>query len=231
MDGQRFDELTEASVRALTKVVQVLPPRLRRRADALRAVTDSAGWAGPGGTVDPRHLTVVAQACRDTERLAFSYRAADGTGTDRFVEPHRLVALGRRWYLVAHDLDRGEWRTFRLDRLVAPRATGARFAPRTLPAEDAATFVRAALGVRGTPIPVEVLVHAPAGEVRGRIGQWSAVQPVDDGSCRVRMETDDLAWPAFALGLTGAECTVVSPPELRSLLGEWAQRFGRAAVG
>lgn len=221
--------MAEASVRALTKVVQVLPPRLRRRADALRAVTDAAVWAGPGGTVDPRDLTVVAQACRDTERLTFAYTAADGTGSDRLVEPHRLVALGRRWYLVAHDLDRGEWRTFRLDRLTTPTATGARFAPRALPADDAAAFVRAALGVRGTAAQVEVLVHAPAEEVRRRIGQWSTVEPVDDGSCRVRMETDDLAWPAFALGVAGAECTVVSPPELRDLLGEWARRFGRAA--
>ncbi|MCZ2861096.1 helix-turn-helix transcriptional regulator [Blastococcus sp. VKM Ac-2987] len=223
--------MAEASVRALTKVVQVLPPRLRRRADALRAVTDAAAWAGPGGTVDPRDLTVVAQACRDTERLTFAYTAADGTGSDRLVEPHRLVALGRRWYLVAHDLHRGEWRTFRLDRLAAPTATGARFAPRTLPAEDAAAFVRAALGVRGTATRVEVLVHAPAGDVRRRIGQWSTVEPVDDGSCRVRMETDDLAWPAFALGVAGAECEIVSPPELRDVLGEWAARFDRAAAG
>ncbi|MGY2082197.1 helix-turn-helix transcriptional regulator [Blastococcus sp. SYSU DS0539] len=222
--------MAEASVRALTKVVQVLPPRLRRRADALRAVTDSAAWAGPGGTVDPRDLTVVAQACRDAERLTFAYTAADGTGSERFVEPHRLVALGRRWYLVAHDLDRGEWRTFRLDRLAAPRATGARFAPRALPAEDAAAFVRTALGVRGAAIRVEVLVHAPADEVQRRIGQWCTVEPVDDGGCRVRVETDDLAWPAFALGLTGAECTVVSPPELRDLLGEWAARLGRSAA-
>ncbi|WP_345770588.1 WYL domain-containing protein [Blastococcus saxobsidens] len=116
-------------------------------------------------------------------------------------------------------------------RLASPRATGARFAPRALPAEDAAAFVRAALGARGAATEVEVLVHAPAEEVRRRIGQWSAVEPVDGGGCRVRMQTDDLAWPAFALGMTGAECTVVSPPELRDLLGEWAQRFGRAAAG
>src|SRR3954465_6524928 len=106
----------EASVRALTKVIQVLPPRLRHRADALRAVTTPVRWSA-ADTVDPRVLTEVAQACRDTERLAFSYTAADGTRTDRLTEPFRLVALRRRWYLVAYDLRRGDWRSFRRDRV------------------------------------------------------------------------------------------------------------------
>ncbi|MCW2763480.1 MAG: putative transcriptional regulator [Marmoricola sp.] len=222
--------MAEASVRALTKVVQVLPVRLRRRADALRAVTVSAAWRGDGN-VDPHALTAVAQACRDTERLEFAYTAVNGERTERLVEPFRLVALGRRWYLLAYDVARGDWRSFRLDRLTEPRSTGARFAPRQLPGDDAAAFVRAGIDTRRPTYAVEVVVAAPAEEVRLRIGQWASVEENGAGSCLVRMEPDDLSWPAMALGTVGAEFTVVSPPELRELLREWGARFALAAAG
>jgi predicted DNA-binding transcriptional regulator YafY len=222
--------MAEASVRALTKVVQVLPVRLRRRADALRAVTVSATWRVEE-SVDPHDLTIVAQACRDTERLEFVYTAANGDRTERLVEPFRLVALGRRWYLVAHDVTRGDWRSFRLDRLTRPSSTGARFAPRPLPAEDAAAFVRAGIGTRVPTHDVEVVVRAPADDVRRRIGRWATVEELGPERCRVRMEPDDLSWPALALGMVGAEFTVVSPPELGDLLAEWGGRFARAADG
>ena len=220
--------MAESSVRVLAKVVQVLPPRLRQRVDALRAMTVAAGWSGDT-TVEPQVLTAVATACRDGERITFGYTAADGARTDRHTEPFRLVALGRRWYLVAYDVDRGDWRSFRLDRLTDPRGTGARFAPRRLPAEDAAAFVRAGIGVRVPTYDVEVLVQAPAADVRRRIGQWATVEELDDNRCRVRMAPDDLSWPALALGMVGAEFTVLSPPEFGALLGEWARRFARAA--
>lgn len=220
----------EASVRALTKVVQVLPPRLRRRADALRAVTVPAPWSGSGSTVDPEVLTTVAQACRDGERLGFGYTAAGGDRSDRLVEPFRLVALGRRWYLVAYDPGRGDWRSFRLDRLSRPEPTGARFAARPLPAEDAAAFVRAGLDPHATAVAVEVLVQAPADVVRQRIGHWATVADDGPARCRVRMDADDLRWPALALGMVGAEFTVLSPPALTDLLADWAGRFGRAAA-
>ncbi|TFV64642.1 UNVERIFIED_ORG: YafY family transcriptional regulator [Bacillus sp. AZ43] len=220
----------EASVRALAKIVQVLPGRLRRRADVLRAVTVPAAWAPARAEIDPEVLTTVAQACRDGERLAFAYTAGDGVQSDRLTEPYRLVALGRRWYLVAYDLDRGDWRSFRLDRLAGPRPTGARFAPRALPAADAAEFVRAGIGGRTPAQHVEVLVAAPAEAVRARIGRWCTVEETGDGGCRVRMQTDDLSWPAMALGSVGAEFTVVSPPDLVALLGDWGGRFSRAAA-
>jgi predicted DNA-binding transcriptional regulator YafY len=172
----------------------------------------------------------VAQACRDTERLRFAYVTAAGEQADRFVEPFRLVALGRRWYLVAFDLDRGDWRSFRLDRVGDPRPTGARFAPRSLPGGDAAEFVRAGITSRLPVHHVEAEVRAPADDVRARIGQWSTVEPTGPGSCRVRMEADDLSWPALALGTVGAEFAVLTPPELRELLAEWGGRFGRAAA-
>jgi predicted DNA-binding transcriptional regulator YafY len=221
--------IEEAGVRALTKVVQVMPPRLRRRVDALRAVTVPAAWnAGP--PLDPDVLIAVAQACRDDERLEFGYTARGGEPADRLVEPHRLVPLGRRWYLVAYDLHRHDWRSFRLDRLCAPRRTGARFRPRTLPAEDAAAFVRAGLAARQSePFAVEVLVRTSAGDVREHVGRWAQVEEVDGDACLLRMTVDDLAWPAMALGSLGAEFEVRSPPELTALLADWATRFARAA--
>ncbi|RBY90989.1 YafY family protein [Blastococcus sp. TF02A-30] len=222
--------MAEASVRALTTVTQVLPPRLRRRADALRAVTVPAAWGAAGPAVDPQVLTAVATSCRDTERLEFGYTAGDGARTERLTEPFRLVAHGRRWYLVAYDLHRGDWRSFRLDRIGQPRGTGQRFSPRTLPGADAAAFVRRGLeGQRPSGHVMEAEVHAPAEEVRARLGPWATVEPVDDGRCRVRMETHDLSWAALALGSVGAEFTVLSPPGLRDLLADWAGRFHRAA--
>ncbi|MGI9003425.1 MAG: helix-turn-helix transcriptional regulator [Pseudonocardia sp.] len=222
--------LEESSVRALTKVVQVMPPRLRRRVDALRAMTVPAVWGGTGPTVAPEVLTTVAQACRDTERLRFTYTARGGEQTTRHVEPHRLVSLGRRWYLVAYDLTRHDWRSFRLDRLGEPRPTTARFRPRELPATDAAAFVRAGIDNIPASYTVEALVNAPAAAVRDKIGQRVAVEEVDDRRCLLRMTTDSLDWPAMALGAVGADFEVLSPPELADHLREWGARFSRATA-
>jgi predicted DNA-binding transcriptional regulator YafY len=221
--------MAEASVRALTTVTQVLPPRLRRRAEALGAMTVPAPGGASGAAVDPQVLVAVAAACRDTERLEFGYTAADGARTERLTEPFRLVAMGRRWYLVAYDLGRGDWRSFRLDRLSAPRGTGQRFAPRQLPAEDAAAFVRRGTDARAAPHVVEALVEAPADDVRRRIGPWATVTEEPGGGCRLRMETYDLSWAALALGGIDAEFAVLSPPKLYDLLADWAGRFHRAA--
>ena len=222
--------MAEASVSALAKVVQVMPSRLRRRVDALRAVTVSSGWAAPAASVAPDVLTTVAQACRDDERLSFAYRAADGTPSERTVEPHRLVSLGRRWYLVAYDLDRADWRSFRLDRLTGPTPLGARFRQRTLPAEDAAAFVRRGTSTLPSSFDVEAVVEAPPEVVGGRLGPWATVEDAPDGATRLRMRTDSLDWAALALGSVGAEFRVVAPAELVEHLGGWASRFGRAVA-
>jgi predicted DNA-binding transcriptional regulator YafY len=224
------DGMAESSVRALAKVVRVMPARLRRRVEALRAVTVPARWGdGEDAGVDPSALTTVAMACRDEERIRFGYRAADGARTERHAEPHRLVPLGRRWYLVAYDLDRAAWRSFRLDRLGSPEPTGERFRPRELPAADAAAFVRAGLENAPRPHRVEALVEAPAEAVRGRIGRWSQVEEAGEGRCRVRMTSDDLDWPLVALGMAGAEFLIAGPPELADRAREWGDRFSRAA--
>ncbi|KAB8179350.1 helix-turn-helix transcriptional regulator [Microbispora catharanthi] len=221
--------IAESSVRVLAKVVQVMPARLRHRVEALRTMTVPAEWGGPAGVgVDPDVLTTVALACRDREQLRFTYQAADGRQTDRHVEPHRLVCLSRRWYLVAYDLTRHDWRSFRADRLTAPEATGYRFRPRDLPAADAAEFVRAGLDNLPRPYRVEVLVDAPATIARERIGRYCTVEEVDAGHCRVRMTTHSLDWPIMSLGVLGAEFRVIEPPELLDRIHDWGARFQRA---
>jgi predicted DNA-binding transcriptional regulator YafY len=226
--------MAETSVRALAKVVQVMPARLRRRVDALRAMTVPMEWGSgdPRPAVDPAVLTTVALACRNGERLEFSYTAAGGPPTDRSVEPHRLVSLGRRWYLVGYDLTRQDWRSFRLDRLRAPRGTGTRFGPRRFPAEDVETFVRERMAAaRPVPYAVEAVVRASADDVRRRIGRWATVEDDGAGGSLVRMDADDLDWPATGLAMTGADFTVVTPPELVDHLARMAGRITAAVDG
>jgi predicted DNA-binding transcriptional regulator YafY len=221
--------IEESSIRALAKIVQVMPPRLRRRVDALNAVTVPAVW-GEESSVEAAVLTAVAQACRDEEKLRFSYTGRSGDQTERHVEPHRVVSLGRRWYLVAYDLTRHDWRSFRLDRLESPRCTGTRFRSRELPAADAAAFVRAGIDSVPAAHTIEALVHAPASDVRAALGQWGTVEDIGNGRCRLRMTADNLDWPALALGAVGAEFEVLGPPELVDHLREWSARFNRATL-
>ncbi|MGY1714307.1 helix-turn-helix transcriptional regulator [Geodermatophilus sp. SYSU D01106] len=224
--------MAETSLRVLAKLVQVMPGRLRGRVEALRAVTVPAGVAPAPGSpdaVDPDVLTAVALACRDTERLGFGYAPPDREREERLVEPHRLVSLGRRWYLVAWDLDRGDWRTFRLDRLDAPRGTGSRAAPRRFPAEDAAAWVRERLDKAWARHVVEAEVAAPAEQVRGRIGRWATVTEDLGDACRVRIEGDDLDWATAALVVAGAPFTVLSPPGFAAHVRDVAARCAAAS--
>lgn len=229
------------SVQALTKVVALMPPRLRRQMDALTSQTQMPGpWEG-GTMVDAGVLTGLAQACRDHEAVRFDYTARSAaTGgasgstpaepSTRHVEPHGLVVLGRRWYLVAYDRDRQDWRSFRLDRMAAaPRPTGQRFRPRDLPADDALTFVRA--GIRQMPqrYAVRVRFAAPPSAIAAVTDQWATVVPDGDG-CLMEMATDSLGWPLMVLGESGAEFEVESPPELVAAVREVADRFGRAGT-
>jgi predicted DNA-binding transcriptional regulator YafY len=219
----------ESSIRALAKILQIMPPLLRRRVDAFNAVTVPGAWDG-GPTVDAAALITVAQACRDEERMRFFYSGRSADKTERHVEPHRLVSLGRRWYLVAYDLTRNDWRTFRLDRLDEPHNTGARFRPRELPAKDAASFIRAGIENAPTRHTVEALIQAPAARVRASLGQWGTVEEIDDERCRLLMTVNTLDWPTLALGAVGAEFEVLTPPELIEHIREWGERFSRAGT-
>ena len=228
VQGDTVVGIAEASVRALAKLAQVMPSRLRRRVDALSAMTIPATWTNNASRVDAGDLISIAQACRDVEHLEFTYTARDGERTVRRVEPHRLVLLGRRWYLVAWDLNRDDWRSFRLDRVDEPHSTGGHFGPRELPTGDAAEFVRSGIDNLPAQHRVEVLMRGPSHRVRERIGQWVTVEAADEDTCLVRMTADSLDWAAMALGAAGLDFDVLAPPELLHHLREWAQRFNAA---
>jgi predicted DNA-binding transcriptional regulator YafY len=220
--------IEEAAVRALVKLEQVLPARLRRRVRAVGAATSTLPAVGP--TVDPQDLTVIAATCRDSERLRFAYRSRDGTDSRREVEPHSLVNLGRRWYLVAWDRDRADWRTFRVDRLSKPSSAGVRFVPRRLPASSAAAFV--AQSITGAPNRFEarVTVHAPAEELRRRVpAHLGTIEPLDETTCEYRTGDDDLHWLAMRVTMLGVDFEVHEPPELAEHLRTLASRLSRAA--
>lgn len=218
----------ETSVRALSKIIQVMPPQLRRRVDALQTYTVPAVFGG-GATVDAQALTVIAQACRDDERLRFGYRTWEGDRASRLVEPHRLVSLGRRWYLVAWDTERHDWRTFRVDRLADPVATGMRFRPRELPAADAAEFVQDRLASIPTRYQVVAEVQAPAATVQRVVWDWGTVEAVDDNTSQLTMNADSFDWPSFVLSSVGADFRVIEPTEFRTYLRDIAERFLRSA--
>jgi predicted DNA-binding transcriptional regulator YafY len=210
------------------KLEQVLPRHLRRRVSALQAATTTLPAGGP--TVDPQSLTLIAAACRDSERVRFAYRGRDGAESRREVEPHSLVNLGRRWYLAAWDRGRGDWRTFRLDRLSRPASTGVRFAPRDLPAKDAAAYVTQSISAAPTRYEARVTLHAAADAVRERFGaQWGTIVPVDDETCEYRTGDDDLDWLALRVAMLGVDFEVHEPPELVEHVRAVARRLGRAA--
>src|ERR671910_1651294 len=216
------------SVQALSKVLSLMPPRLRRQMDAVASQTDSPGpWEG-APVVDATVLTTLAQACRDSELLRFDYTAREAEATHRRVEPLRLVSLGRRWYLVAWDRDRMDWRSFRLDRISEPEPTGQRFRARELPAEDALAFVRQ--GIRRMPqrYAVRVRVAMPADTLAEQVGRWGTVTP-DGETCVLEMNVDDLDWPVMVLAGSGAPFVVESPPELAEKVAEVGARFSRTA--
>jgi predicted DNA-binding transcriptional regulator YafY len=220
--------IEEAAVRALVKLEQVLPARMRRRVRALGSATTTLPVGGP--TVDPQHLTVIAAACRDSERLRFSYRRRDGTDSRREVEPHSLVNLGRRWYLVAWDRQREDWRTFRVDRLARPAATGVRFAPRTLPVRDAAAYVARSISSAPTRFEARVTLRAPAEEITSRVpAHWGTITPIDAQTCEYTTGDDDLGWLALRIGMLGVDFEVHEPPELAAHLLAIASRLTHAA--
>ena len=217
----------ESSVRALAKVVQVMPKRLRRRVDALRTAIQPLAWEGASSPVDADVLTIAAQTCRDTVRLCFDYVAADGRRSERRVDPHRLVPVGRRWYLVAYDLDRHDWRSFRLDRMSRP-TSGQPFAPRRLPAKDAASFVRDGLVSALKRHVVRAEVSASPDDVRARIGRWATVHEVDVETSGVTINAESLDWALIGLIAVEAPFRVLEPPEFVTYLRDINRRLSRA---
>jgi predicted DNA-binding transcriptional regulator YafY len=224
--------MEEISVRTMAKLDQVLPDRLRRRVGAVHANVVPLRWGPSSGPVDPDSLATLSIACRDHEQVRFDYERADGEVGARLVEPQQLVSTGRRWYLVAWDVRRDDWRTFRVDRMGAPALAGVRFAPRELPAEDAAAFVEQSFGAMRArhEVGLEVTVAAPASAVTANIG-WlgGQVTAVDDTSCRVALVGDDPSWLAVGVACLATEFDVEldtdAPAEVAALVDRVAGRM------
>jgi predicted DNA-binding transcriptional regulator YafY len=220
--------IEETSVRALVKLEQVLPAHLRRRVSALSSAMIAPPTGGP--TVDPQDLTVIAAACRDSERVRFGYRRRDGTESRREAEPYSLVNLGRRWYLVAWDLGREDWRTFRLDRVSRPASTGVRFALRKLPARDAAAYVKRSIAAAPNRYEASVTLSVSAEALANRLPSWwgGELEPIDGSRCRYRTGDDDLSWLATRIAMLGVDFVVDEPPELIEHVRMLASRLERA---
>lgn len=230
--GHAVEGVDEASVRALAKLEQVLPSRLRHRVSTLQAATTPL-TSGDGASIAPETLTVMASCVAGRERLRFAYRSGDGTPSRRLTEPYRLVSTGRRWYLVAYDLDREDWRTFRVDRVAEPYATGARFTPRELPTGSAAEFLRQSMFRRQETYAFDVTFAAPAEFVAARLPAWLGTpEPIDEHSCRLRSSAgDSVEWLAVRIAMVDCEFVVREPAELVGYVRDLGERLTRAAGG
>jgi predicted DNA-binding transcriptional regulator YafY len=231
--GASIEGIEETSVRALAKLEQVLPDRLRRRVNAVHTNVSSMRWGGDQATVDADALAVLALACRDNEQVRFDYTRRDGEAAARLVEPHNLVSAGRRWYLVAWDVRREDWRTFRLDRLTVPRLGGVRFRPRALPADDAASFVSASISAMPVPFEATVVASGPAGDVRALIRYADArVDAIDDASCRVHIRSESRPWLTTVVALLATEYDVAveEPADLLADVRRVGARLRSAAT-
>ncbi|MFI7134037.1 helix-turn-helix transcriptional regulator [Nonomuraea sp. NPDC050153] len=227
--GGGVEGIEETSVRALAKLEQVLPSRLRRRVNALNSYTVQIPGNAPA--VPPEVLTTIANAARDHERLRFDYTGHDGGTTVRNVEPHRLVHRRSRWYLVGYDVERQGWRTFRVDRVRPRTPAGPRFTPREPPEDgDVAAYVEKGVNTAMWRYRATVLVHAPAGEL-GRLPLGLEVEPVDEATSLVRLGGDDLDGIAAWIGFMGADFEVLDPPELAEAVLKLSERYRRAVSG
>ncbi|MFH8893416.1 helix-turn-helix transcriptional regulator [Streptomyces sp. NPDC017949] len=219
----------ETSLRALAKLEQVLPSRLRRRVRTLQAYTVAVPADRPAPTVSADVLTTLVSACRDRERLRFDYLDHAGSPTRRTVEPHRAVNWGRRWYLVAWDVEREDWRTFRIDRMRPRTPTGPRFAPREPPVADLAAYVSGRVASAAWRHHARVTVHAPAAAVVERINPAvGTVEAVDADSCTLITGADTLPALAVHLGMLDLDFEVTGPPELVTHLRGLADRYARS---
>jgi predicted DNA-binding transcriptional regulator YafY len=225
--GGTVSGASEAALRTLAKLDQVMPPRLRGEVRALHEATQTLD--GGEATVDGEALLRVARAVRDTVRIRFDYEARDGTPSARTVEPVGLVATGRRWYLMAYDVDRDDWRTFRLDRMHGVDPTTWRFRAREH--EDPRDHVARSVASAAYRFHARVLVHAPLAEVADRTSVRSVVlSAVDRSTTMLEAGSETLYGLVFHLGWLGFEFEVQEPAELREALAAMGGRALRASA-
>ncbi|MEN3538560.1 WYL domain-containing protein [Microbispora sp. ZYX-F-249] len=235
----------------LAERLEVSPRTIRRDIDRLRELGYpvqatmgavggyrlAAGAAMPPLLLDDEEAVAIAVGLRtaaahpvDGIEEASVRALAKLEQTRRLTEPYRLVTAGRRWYLLAYDNDRDDWRIFRADRIGDPHATGVRVPARVPPEQNPAAFVAAKLHSSAPVYEVVATVRLPAGQVTDRLGAAAGnVEPIDDHSCRLRGPADTLEWLASRLLLLGCEFEVHEPPELRAHLRALAARAARAA--
>ena len=219
--------LEEASVRALLKLEQVLPPHLRHRVAALNRFIVPLESREP--TVDAKLLSAIAGACRDHEGIRFQYHNRTGAPSARVVEPHRLVHTGYRWYLVAWDLERKDWRTFRIDRIEGKPKTSTRFQPRKPPEGDFAKFVSKSLSQLQYPFRARVTLYAPLESLAKRIPPSGGVlEAIDQKSCMLHTGSHSLEGITIHLSLLGVGFRVHEPPELIQYIRGMVDRLALA---
>lgn len=221
--------IEETALRALAKLEQVLPGRLRGQVTALQSSLAGITWEEQGPRADPALLAALAVACRDHEIITFDYTTRQGAATRRRVEPCHLVDSGGLWYLIAHDTDKDDWRLFRLDRLTDATPTGRRVLPRPTPGDDPAAFVASRLSAAPTRYRAIATIHAPADHIRARTrGLATRLTPIDEHTCRLDASGDHL--PRIAQTLAGLDCdyTLDADPEVIDHLRTTAHRALRA---
>jgi predicted DNA-binding transcriptional regulator YafY len=219
--------IDEAAVRALAKLEQVLPTRLQKRADALRSTIVPLARARAG--VDATLLSILASACRDHVELRFAYGDSKGRASERRVEPQGLVHTGYRWYLVAWDVDKDDFRTFRVDRVAKAPVLGARFAPRPPPdGGDLKKYVSRSLSSAVYEAQARLILHAPLETIAERISPSAALlERVDERRCRLTAGAPSLESLGVWVLMLGVEFEVEDPPELVTSLKNLAARLER----
>jgi predicted DNA-binding transcriptional regulator YafY len=226
--GGTVTGMEEAAVRALAKLEQLLPARLQRRIKTLHAAVVPMHMAGPA--VDADLLTVVAGACRNREQLRFGYGDRRERASQRHVEPHGLVHSGTRWYLVAWDVERDDFRTFRVDRIAAKPVVGRRFSPRDIPGGDLAAYVSRSVSTDAYPFRARVIVHAPREVVAQQVSPLTArLEALDGDRCVLEAGGGGLDGIALHIALLGHDFEVLEPPELSERIRTLATRLTRAA--
>ncbi|MHB1571300.1 MAG: helix-turn-helix transcriptional regulator [Solirubrobacteraceae bacterium] len=222
--------IEETSLRALAKLEQVLPSRLRRRVRTLGDATSTFVTEGP--TIDAELLAALATACRDASRVRFSYVAKDDRASRRHAEPNALVHSGHRWYLLAFDLDRDDWRTFRIDRIRGGARVGGRGRRRAVPGADPAAYVKSQLrsaGEDAQAAPGQVRIDAPAERIAPRVpSRYAFVEPHGEDSCIV---TTRGPWSHhFLVWIASLDerFEILGPLELRQRARTIATRVGEA---
>ncbi|WP_271046922.1 YafY family protein [Rhodococcus pyridinivorans] len=224
--GSTIAGAAEAALRALAKLDQVMPPRLRAEVRAIYGATETV--VGAGTEIDADTLLALARACRDATRVRFRYTTRQEADDERTVEPVRMVAAGQRWYLMAWDVDRDDWRTFRLDRMRDVTPTTWRFRPRQHP--DPVSYVQRSVTESPYRYIARIRLRADADQVRDMVPpQVGRVEDDEDGWCVLVVGADDPDWVVMHVARMGFEAVVLEPPELRAAADRLATRLAAIA--